>query len=119
MSSFPRLKTDAAMQYPVTRVLEFSTEVVRFIDGSEQRYRDFGGPLRSWKIRLDLLDESEAAAVEEFFTEMQGAFGTFTFTDPWDGSEYAGCTLDQESIETLMTGEMRTQTALLVRENRS
>jgi hypothetical protein len=119
MTSFPKLKTDAVMQYPAARGLQFATEVVRFVDGSEQRYREFGAPLRRWTIRLDLLDETELARLEEFFSEMQGSFGTFLFTDPWDGREYAGCSLEQESLEITLNGEMRGRMELVVRENRT
>jgi phage-related protein len=117
MSGFPRLKTNAVMQYPAARVVEFSTQVVRFVDGSEQRYRNLGAPLRSWVIRLELLDESELAALEDFFTGMQGAFGAFTFTDPRDGREYANCSLEREWFATVLAGEMRGGTVLVVREN--
>ena len=119
MASFPRLKTEAVMQYPAARSLAFATEVVRFVDGSEQRYRDFGAPLRRWTIRLDLLDEAELTALEEFYTAQQGAFGNFSFTDPWDGREYADCSLEQDQVEIVLAGERRGQTALVVRENRS
>ena len=38
---FPTLKTGAVMQYPGKRILQFSTDVVRFLDGTEQRYREY------------------------------------------------------------------------------
>lgn len=119
MTTFPKLKTNAVMQYPAARGLQFATEVVRFVDGSEQRYRNFGAPLRRWTIRLDLLDETELARLDEFFTEMQGSFGTFLFMDPRDGREYPGCSLEQESLEIALNGEMRGRTELVVRENRT
>ena len=125
MASFPRLKTEAVMQYPAARSLAFATEVVRFVDGSEQRYRDFGAPLRRWTIRLDLLDEAELTALEEFYTAQQGAFGNFSFTDPWDGrvmyslSKALGFSLDTPWEKLAEAGERRGQTALVVRENRS
>ena len=119
MATFPRLRTEAVMQYPAGRTRTFATEIVRFVDGSEQRYRDFGAELQRWTIRLDLLDEVELTALEEFFTALQGAFGSFSFTDPWDGKEYADCSLEQEQFEILLAGEGRGQTSLVVRENRS
>ena len=60
---FPTLKTGAVMQYPGKRTLQFSTDVVRFLDGTEQRYRDYPSVLHRWTIQLDLLDESELAAL--------------------------------------------------------
>jgi hypothetical protein len=117
--TFPRLKTGAVMQYPAGKGLRFATEVVRFVDGSEQRYRDFGAAVRRWVVRLDLLDEAEVTAIEEFFAANQGAFGSFSFTDPWDGTEYPDCSLDQDGLEVVLAGEMRAAAALIVVENRS
>ena len=51
----------------------------------EQRYRDSAGARLEWEIQLSELDEGELAAIEEFFLANQGAFGSFSFTDPWDG----------------------------------
>ena len=119
MASFPKLKTGAVMQYPAPRELRFATEVVRFLDGAEQRYREYRGLVRRWTVQLELLDETELAALEIFFVETQGGFGSFAFTDPWDGREYAGCSIDQESLELALNGEMRGGTVLAIRENRT
>ena len=118
MPEFPKLKTGAVLQYPATRTLAFKSQVVRFLDGSEQSYRMSGSPLRSWEIRLDLLDEVELADVESFFVEQQGAFGSFAFTDPWDGAEYPDCSLEGDRLTVTMSGEGRGQTSLVVKENR-
>lgn len=114
---FPALKTGAVAQYPASRGLRLATHVVRFVDGSEQRYREQGRARRWWTIRLDSLDEAERAALEEFFENCQGAFGSFSFTDPWDGTEHADCSLAQDSLEVVMSGELRGGTALVIREN--
>jgi hypothetical protein len=119
MATFPKLKTESVMQYPAGKGLRFASQVVRFLDGSEQRYRDRAGALRRWVIRLDLLDEGELAALEEFFLANQGAFGSFAFTDPWDGVEYADCSLEEDAFEFSLTGEMRGRATVTVVENRS
>lgn len=118
MATFPQLRTDAVMQYPAERELRFTNQVLRFVDGSEQRYRGFGATLRRWVVRLDLLDEAEEAALSEFFTANQGGFGSFAFTDPWDGTEYADCSLEGDEFAAQWNGEMRAQAALIIRENR-
>ena len=41
MSEFPPLKTGAVMQYPAQKEARFSTTVVRFTDGSEQRFPQY------------------------------------------------------------------------------
>jgi hypothetical protein len=107
------------MQYPGKRTLQFSSDIVRFLDGTEQRYRDYPGLLHKWTIRLDLLDESELATLDQFFVSSQGSFGSFSFTDPWDGTVYANCSLFEDTFGFEVRGEMRGKTTVTVRENRS
>ncbi len=118
MVSFPKLKTGAVAQYPVARELRFSTQVLEFVDGREQRYRDFASTLRRWVIRLDLLDAGEMAAVTQFFDDA-GVVSTFAFTDPQDGKTYANCSVDSPEIETEFLDEWRGRTQLRIRENRT
>jgi hypothetical protein len=119
MATFPRLKTNAVMQYPAACDLRYDNAVFRFLDGSEQCYRLGIDLLRKWPIRLDLLDESEVARLQEFFRTNQGRFGNFSFVDPWDGREYPNCSLDQDSFEFELLSEMRLRTVLVVKQNRS
>ena len=119
MANFPRLKTNSVMQYPATRDFRFANAVLRFVDGGEQCYRESRDALRRWMVRLDLLDEAELANLQSFFVAEQGRFGSFSFTDPWDGTEFADCSLDQDRFEFELSGEMRAQTVLMVRQNRS
>ena len=118
MPTFPKLKTNAVAQYPATRSLRFRNQSLRFVDGVEQRYRDSAGPLHRWEIRLDALDEGEMAALEQFFAVNQGCFETFAFTDPWDGTEYANCSLASDELDLTAMAEMRGRTSLTVIENR-
>lgn len=99
------------MQYPAARNLNFSTEVLAFADGSEQRFRNFPSPLKQWVVRLDRLDEEELAQLAAFHESEQGTYGSFTFRDPWDGTEYEGCHLENASVlvEYLATNYGRTQ----------
>jgi len=98
MSDFPLLKTGAVMQYPGGRERFYSTEVIQFVDGSEQRYRNYSGPLLRWAVRLENLDEEELGRMEAFYAQEQGEFGVFSFTDPWDGTEYLECQFENEDI---------------------
>jgi len=116
---FPKLKTNAVAQYPATKTIRYRTQALRFVDGAEQRYREWAGPLGRWTIRLDALDESEMAQVEAFMVEQQGRGGTFAFTDPWDGSVHANCSLAADELVLEWTGEMRGRTSVNVIENRS
>jgi hypothetical protein len=118
MSMFPKLKTGAVLQYPASKELRFANHAMRFIDGSEQRYRTSAGALRKWVIRLDALDESEMAEFEHFFLRNQGSFGTFTFADPWEQKEYPNCSLEADELEIFALDELKGRTFLIIRENR-
>ena len=118
MATFPKLKTNAVMQYPATRNVRYQNQALRFLDGTEQRYQDCAGPLHGWEIPLSQLDEGEVAAIEQFFADNQGAFGSFSFTDPWDGTVHPNCSLETGTLQTTATGEMNGGTALTVVENR-
>src|SRR5450755_4372217 len=107
MATFPRLKTNAIAQYPMARRAQYQNQTVRFVDGSEQRYRDSGGQRLQWDIQLSELDEGELAAIEEFFLASQGAFGSFTFTDPWDGQVYNNCSVAADELALATLAEMR------------
>ena len=118
MGAFPLLKSGAIVQYPVTRTLEYSTRVLRFVDGTEQRFRQYGSGLHKWLVRLDLLDEEELLRLEQFFTSEQGRFGSFAFTDPWSGAEYANCSLESDTLDLNFQDAAMGSTALVIRENR-
>ena len=119
MASFPTLKTGAVAQYPAERTRQFSTQVLRFLDGSEQRFRRYGSPLRRWTIRLELLDESELAAFGEFFAAQGGRAGTFSFVDPWDGAVYPNCSFGEDALGLEFGSQMRGRTVMTIRENRN
>ena len=118
MATFPKLKTNAVMQYPATRNVRYQNQALLFLDGTEQRYQDGAGPLHGWEIPLSQLDEGEVAAIEQFFEDNQGAFGNFAFTDPWDGTTYPSCSLETDTLQTAASGEMDGATVLRVVENR-
>ena len=117
MSDFPTLKTGAVMQYPAQRSIEFVTQVLRFVDGSEQRFAGYSAPLRTWVIRLDMLDEDEINQLTSFFTLQEGAAGTFSFTDPWDSSVYPTCSFAGDGMVTTFRGENLLKTVLTIRQN--
>ena len=117
MATFPKLKTGAVAQYPATRSVRFQNQTLRFLDGQAQRYRDAGKGLLLWEIRLDQLDEGEQAAVEDFFIQNQGAFGSFAFTDPHDGHVYANCSLESDGLELAALSEMHSSIIVAVVEN--
>ncbi len=119
MSAFPALKTGAVLQYPAQRIVQFSTEVVQFVDGTEQRFQNYASPLHTWVVQLDLLDEQELHVLREFFLTEAGAAGDFSFTDPWDGTEYPSCSFATDVMPEDLQDEAKGKTSLTLLENRS
>ena len=115
MSEFPRLNTGAFAQYPVQTVTEFRTDTVRFVDGSEQRFRNYAGPVRRWVINLESLDDSELTRLREFVHGREGAVQNFEFTNPFDGQLYATCSFENEELSEQMVNEGRGRVSLVVR----
>ena len=118
MATFPKLKTGAIAQYPMARRARFQNQIVRFVDGSDQRYRDSAGARLEWQIQLSRLDDAEMAAIDEFFRANQGAFGRFEFVDPWDGQVYGDCSIAEDVLQLAMLAETRGNTRLTVVRNR-
>jgi len=114
MATFPVLKTGAVAQYPLDHGVRFSTQAVRFMDGSQQRFRLYGTGLRRWTVQLDLLDEQELGAVIAF-VEAQGS-AVFAFTDPVSGNTAANCVISGEQFAATMKNEMSGQTAVVIEE---
>jgi hypothetical protein len=119
MANFPLLKTGVVAQYGADRSRQFSTQVLRFLDGSEQRFPGYGAPLLRWVIRLDLLDESELTALGQFFENQGGRAGDFSFTDPWDGTVYASCSFASDDLALQFKDTARGAAHVVVKENRS
>lgn len=101
-------------QYPFERRQRFATESVRFLDGSQQRYRLLGACLRRWVIALNTLDEQELGAVIDF-VEVQGD-SAFAFVDPVSGDTAPRCAIAAEEFEAVLNAELRGKTSLVIEE---
>jgi hypothetical protein len=115
---FPKLRTGVVAQYPSVRHIAFRTNISRFLDGTAQRFRDAKGPVHRWVIQMSQITAEEMADIEEFFESAQGRFGSFSFTDPWDGTEHPDCSLDTDSTTAHAAEEWRWVSQLIVRNNR-
>ena len=110
------MSTGALTQYGSAYELAFRTQVIRYVDGSEQRYSGRGTPGRRWTVALKQLTPSELAAVRSFFREQRGREGTFSFTDPWTGVEHATCSFGADAIQIEAGDEWTASTTLVIRE---
>ena len=119
MSTFPALKTGAVTQLPAHRTLQFATDVLQFLDGTEQRFSNYATSCHRWSVSFDVLDEAELQNIRSFVQQMNCAVGVFSFTDPWDGTVYTNCSLEGESTTDLLRGPLESGTSMIIRENRT
>ena len=114
MATFPVLKTGAVAQYPLDSSVSFSTQAVRFMDGSQQKFRLYGTGLRQWTLKLDQLDEQELGAVIAF-VEQQGS-AVFAFPDPVTGESVATCMISGQQFDATMSHAWSGQTTVVIEE---
>ncbi len=114
---FPGLKTGAVAQYPAQRRITCSTDIVRFVDGTEQRSRRRAAAAHIWVVRLELLDDAELGRLADFFNAAQGRSASFEFQDPWTSAIHSNCSLEIDELATELAGEGRAATVLVIREN--
>ena len=119
MPTFPLLKTGAVAQYPVKTTFYYRADIVWFLDGSEQRFRNSPSVLHQWEIDLAKLDEQEIAAIEQFFLLNEGPTLTFAFTDPSSGVAYLNCSVSPSELELIFVGPLSGSTTIAIRENRT
>ena len=114
MATFPALKTGAVAQYPLERTVRFPVQSVRFLDGSRQSYQLSGAALRRWSIRLEQLDEAEAAALIAFAEEQRS--NTFSFTDPVTGSVVTKCVIGGDELRVGMAAGREAWSEMYIEE---
>jgi hypothetical protein len=116
MATFPALSSGAIAQYPIGNYAARTTQVIRFLDGSDQRCIVRARPVRWWVVKLSLLNDSELAQIEEFFTAQQGSFGLFDFPDPFSNQTVTNCRFAAPELVTEYEGADQGSTDLIVME---
>ena len=116
MNTFPTLKTGAVFQHPSARATSFSTDVVQFVDGSEQRFAEFSTPLHQWTVNYNALDEGELQALRNFIRQVEGSVEPFSFTDPWTGTTFPTCTLVGERFSDSLQAPSSSKSQLVISE---
>lgn len=123
MSAVPKVRGNGQALYPLTRSLEYSTDVAQFVNGTEQRFKIRAG-LTRFKLPYSAVVADDATALKEFVDSAKGMFdpnGTITLTDASGASTtYNDLTLDQDTIDVTELEPMlyTTQLALHQTKNR-
>lgn len=100
MPTFPSLSTGAVAQYPLPVSYTSPVQVIRFIDGTDQRYLARGKTLRSWHVQLAFITEDEIHQLEDFFESLGGQYSLFSFPDPYSGQIVPNCVLGESALTT-------------------
>jgi len=100
MATFPALSSGAVIQYPSGVSIGQGIGVIRFIDGTDQRFVNQGRMLRQWQIQLSLLSEFEVHRLETFFAGQQGDYSTFDFPDPISATTVPNCRFASSELTT-------------------
>ncbi len=104
MAAFPLLNSGAVTQYPTALTNGQSAQVIRFLDGSDQRYLYQNRLFRQWHIQLTLLNDAEMAQLEAFFVAQSGDYSSFIFPDPISGKDVPNCRLGAPGLASEYIG---------------
>lgn len=102
-TAFPLLKTGSRLQYPFRRTAQYSTQVLEFIDGTEQRMPQQASSQLEWQIGLSKLDDGEVNRYTELFDASQAGVRGILFLDPLDSQTYT-CALVEPELDVEVDG---------------
>jgi hypothetical protein len=110
------LDSGAVTQYGTETHTGQGVGIIRFLDGSDQRFLHTPRGLRRWRIELSLLSATEIAALELFFGAQKGPFAPFVFTDPGTNVQFPNCRFASSEINTDYMGPNAHSTSLWIME---
>lgn len=98
MLTFPSLNSGAVAQYPLPVSYASPVEIIRFIDGLDQRFMARGKTLRTWHVQLSFLNADEMNQIETFFESLEGQYSIFAFPDPYSQQTVPNCRMGDASF---------------------
>jgi hypothetical protein len=96
VASFPTLRSGQVTMTPLTRAVEFRTQVHRFRNGSEQRVAERGERAR-FVLSYTNLDGYDVSTLRDFWRSTKGAFDP-TWDITVDGVLYEGCAFEDDAF---------------------
>lgn len=96
MAIFPSLKTGVVGMYPTTLGLSYKTEVVQFVNDTEQRWATWPG-LGDFELVFTDVDGYDLSTLLDFFRSTKGQFDA-TWTLVMNGATYNNCTFMQDDF---------------------
>jgi hypothetical protein len=82
MLVYPQLSSGALAQFPILKRRRQRTVVNTLADFTSIKLADPPGEITAWELKYVGLSNSEALALQQFFTATEGSLTVFTFLDP-------------------------------------
>lgn len=98
-ATFPALKTGVVGMYPAVLGVQYATEVVQFVNDTEQRWASNPG-LGNFELTFTNIDGYDLSVLIDFFRSCKGQFDS-TWTLAINGQTYTNCTFLSDDITWL------------------
>jgi len=82
MLVYPQLTSGALAQFPILKRRRHRTVVNTLADFTSIKLADPPGEVTGWELKYAGLSDTEALALQQFFTATEGSLNVFTFLDP-------------------------------------
>lgn len=96
MAAFPALRSGVVGMYPATLGAAFKTEVVRFVNDSEQRWATWPG-LGDFELVFTDVNGYDLSTLLDFFRSVKGQFDA-TWTLTMNGQTWNNCCFLQDDF---------------------
>lgn len=103
MASLPTVRSGAKALYPIRRTNNFSTRVIQFQNGTEQRWKS-RAPLNEFALQYTRINSTDRAALETFWASIKGSFDkTWDFTL---STTYGNCVMLDDKLVIKQTSPL-------------
>lgn len=111
--SLPNVRVSAQALYPVTRRVEFLTDVAIAIDSTEQRSKT-RPPLTRFVFPYTRLSSSDMGTIRTFFESQKGSFDS-TWSVTLGSTTYSNLALEDDSFEAVEAAQTQTTYAFTLK----
>lgn len=116
MSAFPTLTGGVTVCLPWTTKREYHNIHNDMPHGWRYSYNERGTPLHQITVEYSNLGDADKETIEDFWAEMEGSYGEFSFTHPDTGTVHSKCRFDQEELEIQHVGPNQHSVRVVIQE---
>ncbi len=99
MPIIPIGPTGSPARYPFTSWKRFHNTFVRFVDGTEQHFRNRSRPSSCWRMQYEKQSDAELSLWLPFLEGAIGNTPTFLYIDPVTGAMHTNSRLADENVD--------------------